>query len=276
MRNSAGSGRAGGDHHARRGRATISGVGVLSVVTPVYRPQPEHLRAAYAALAEQHLPAGWTWEWLVQEDGRTGVARKILPDDDPRIRFGEGRHGGAALTRNLALARSRGELIRNLDEDDVLTPGALTRDVEILAGLPDVGWTTSRALDLLPDRSTVEVDQGPPPGLLAPGAVAALWRGRGYRLPVHPTTICIRRSLAIALGGWMGVPGSEDTGLLVAASTVRAGFFRGEVGVLYRKWPGQQTAGASHDDSEEWRLRMSIIDERAAALTALFGAKIPA
>src|SRR5436305_614559 len=105
---------------------------IVSVVTPVYNPVPEHLKAAYQSLLDQQLPEGWEWEWVVQEDGRTGAARDILPDD-PRIRFGIGRHSGAAIIRNLALAKARGSLIKNLDHDDMLVDGALARDIAVLA-----------------------------------------------------------------------------------------------------------------------------------------------
>jgi hypothetical protein len=109
----------------------------------------------------------------------------------------------------------------------------------------------------------------PEPGRLEAGFVAAYWRAHGYRLPVHGVTLCMRRSLLLALGGWMGVPGSDDTGLLVAASVVSAGYFHGEVGLYYRKWPGQVTAQPAHTDPEEWNARMAVIDERARALEEL-------
>lgn len=238
---------------------------LISVLTPVFNPEPEHLSEAFKSLASQELPPGWEVEWLVQEDGNTGIARKILPADE-RISFGTGRRGGVALTRNLALGRSRGQLIKNLDADDVLTPGVLARDVQALDVHPDVQWTTSRVLDLLPDGSTVGFEHDPPAGRLEPGAVVEHWRAHNYRLPVHPTTICITRQLAVALGGWMGVPGSDDTGLLVAASVVSVGYFSDQVGLLYRKWPGQVTAHADHTASDEWTVRMQLIDERAEAL----------
>lgn len=239
---------------------------LISIVTPVFNPEPEHLSAAFKSLTSQELPPGWELEWLVQEDGNTGIAREILPADDERISFGTGRRGGVALTRNLALGRSRGELVKNFDQDDVLMPGVLVRDIQALGGDPDVQWTTSRVLDLLPDGSTVGFDHDPPAGRLEPGAVVKHWRTHNYRLPVHPTTICITRPLAVALGGWMGVPGSDDTGILVAASVVSVGYFSDEVGLLYRKWPGQVSAQADHTASNEWTVRMQLIDERAAAL----------
>lgn len=241
---------------------------LISVITPIYDPHPDFLTAAYRSLTEQVLPAGWDWEWIVQEDGRTGVAEKILPADDPRLRFQQGRHNGVAITRNLGLSRAAGPLIKNLDQDDVLTPGALARDVAALQD-PAIGWTTSRALDLLPDGTTVGFDDELPPGALHHPTVVEHWRTHDYRLPVHPTTLCIRRSLAVALGGWMAVPGSDDTGLLIAAATVATGWFTGEPGLLYRKWPGQVSAGDAHVEPVERALRMRLISERADQLAAL-------
>jgi hypothetical protein len=92
------------------------------------------------------------------------------------------------------------------------------------------------------------------------------WIEHNYRLPVHPTSICIRRDLAVLLGGWMAVPGSDDTGLLTAASVISTGYFHPEVGLFYRKWSGQATADPAHTERVEWGLRMSLIRARAELL----------
>jgi hypothetical protein len=152
----------------------------------------------------------------------------------------------------------------------MFTPGTLARDIRTLGANPDVGWTTSRVLDLLPDGSTVGFDHDPPGGRLQPGAVLAHWRSHNYRSPVHPATLCIRREFVMALGGWMALPGSGDTGLLLAASVITPGWFHAETGLLYRKHPGQMTNQAGHTDPAEWSARMRIIGERADALAALW------
>jgi len=75
----------------------------ISVVTPAYRPVPQYLTEAYQSLCRQDLPAGWEWQWLVQEDGQTGEVAAMLPDD-PRISAGRGRPGGgSAATRGAGL-----------------------------------------------------------------------------------------------------------------------------------------------------------------------------
>jgi hypothetical protein len=213
------------------------------------------------------MPDGWDWQWIVQEDGQKGLAPALLPLDS-RISVGSGRHGGPGTARTLALSRADGEFVKFLDADDILTPGALARDIHALSTHRHIGWTTSRVLDLLPDGSTVGFDQDPPAGLVGRGAVLEHWLAHGFRAQVHPATLCIRRSLLLVIGGWMALPASEDTGLLISASVLSAGYFTAETGLLYRKWSGQSTNQPAHSDPTERDARMRVIHDRAHALTA--------
>ncbi len=242
---------------------------VVSVITPVVASAAMYLPDAYESLAAQELPTGWGWQWVVQEDGQTGDVASLLPDD-PRITFGSGRHGGPGVARTMALPRAEGAFIKALDADDVLATGALARDIAVLTERPDIGWTTAKALDLLPDGSTVGWDDDDPAeGPLVGTAAFEYWLAHDYRLPVLPGTLCIRRELLLALGGWMALPASEDTGMLLAASVLRDGYFIAEAGLLYRKWAGQSTAQASHVDPAERPARMAVIEARVRALLAL-------
>ncbi|WP_239095798.1 glycosyltransferase family 2 protein [Micromonospora lutea] len=247
---------------------------LVSVITPVHAPSVEYLAGAYDSLVKQDMPDGWGWQWLVQEDGQTGALAQVLPDD-PRISIGGGRPGGPGVARTLALSRVTGELVKVLDADDQLTAGALARDIAAFDTHPHIGWTTSRVLDLMPDGSTVGWDQDPDGGPIARGAVLAFWQANGYRAQVHPATLCIRRDLLLALGGWMALPASEDTGLLLAASAVSEGYFTREHGLLYRKWPGQVTSQAAHREPVEYEGRMRIIEARAVALASMLPNGLP-
>ena len=242
---------------------------VVSVVTPAYQPVAEHLAAAYDSLRQQAMPAGWDWQWVVQEDGQSGALARMLPDD-PRISAGRGRRAGEPTTRNLCLSRAAGELIKVLDADDQLAPGTLAREISVLSAQPGIGWTTARVLDLLPDGSTVAFDADPAEGRIERDQVLEHWRSHGYRPPVHPATLCVRRSLLLAMGGWMALPASGDTGLLLALNAVSPGYFIAETGLLYRKWPGQMTSQAAHTDEVEWPARMAVIEARADALSTLW------
>ncbi|GII20853.1 glycosyl transferase [Planosporangium mesophilum] len=242
----------------------------ISIITPVLASGAKYLAEAYTSILAQQLPDGWEWEWIVQEDDETGSVATLIPQDDQRISFGQGRHGGPGVARTLALERATGSLIKELDVDDQLLPGALARDIEILTSHPDIGWTTSKALDLLPDGSTVCWDQDDPPGGRLSGEfLFQFWLDHDYRLPVLPATICIKRELLLAVGGWMALPASEDSGMLLAASVIRDGYFIPDSGLLYRKWPGQATAQAAHLDPVERNARMEIIKARVMAMRSV-------
>lgn len=242
---------------------------VVSVITPVHEISAPYLTDAYASLLKQELPAGWQWQWLVQEDGEAGTIEDFLPKDE-RISYGIGRHGGPGVARTLALGRAEGELVKVLDADDQLTEGALARDIRTLDEHQEVGWTTARVLDLMPDGSTVGWEHSDPPdGPFERGTVYEHWR-QHHRLPVHPATLCARRQLLLALGGWMALPTSEDTGLLFALSIMSRGYFIAEPGLLYRKWPGQITSQDTHTDARQRAERERIIQARAEALLTMF------
>lgn len=238
---------------------------VISVITPVHPAGATYLVDAYKSLLTQDLPAGWSWEWIVQEDGQDGAVASHLPEDS-RISYASGRRGGPGIARTMALARARGELVKVLDADDELPPGTLWRDVTVLSRNGSIDWTTSRVLDLLPDGSTVGFDFDPPEGVIRVGDVLSHWTSHNHRAQVHPATLCVRRSVLLMLGGWMALPASEDTGLLLALNAVSTGWFIPTPGLRYRKWPGQATADAAHTDPAERTARMAVIEARARAL----------
>lgn len=240
---------------------------LISVITPTYAPNADFLAAAYDSLVSQKMPSGWTWEWVVQLDGDGDIP---LPADavaDPRVRAATGVHGGPGTARNLGLARSSGTLVRNLDADDVLTPNALADAIAAFDSAPEIGWATCRALDLMPDGQLVGFPDDAPPGVLPVGYVFEYWSSHNYLLNVHPTTITIRRDLLLAVGGWMALPTSEDTGMLLAAGELAPGYFIAEVGLHYRQHPGQITRAEHH--ASEKTARRQLLVERVEALRAL-------
>ncbi|MFD7337603.1 glycosyltransferase family 2 protein [Streptomyces violascens] len=237
----------------------------IIIVTAVHAPSAHFLPDAYKSLCEQELPEGWEWHWLIQEDGLGDEVAPHVPDDE-RVSFQQGRRGGPGVARTIALARADGEYVKVLDADDQLPPGALARDLAALEGDPSLGWATSRVLDLLPDGSTAGFPGDPDHGPIERKAVLDYWAAHDYRAPVHPATLFMRRDLLVALGGWMALPASEDTGLLLALNSVARGWFSSEVGLLYRKWEGQATGQAAHTDAAERDARMAMVEARARAL----------
>ncbi|MFJ4687124.1 glycosyltransferase family 2 protein [Streptomyces sp. NPDC088789] len=237
----------------------------IIVLTAVHAPSARYLPEAWDSLRAQWLPEGWEWHWLIQEDGRTDQVLPRVPDD-PRVSFHQGRPGGPGVARTMALAHADGAYVKVLDADDLLTPGALARDLAALEADRTLGWATSRVLDLLPDGTTAGFPGDPRHGPIEPGALLDPWKSGGFRAPVHPATLFVRRDLLLALGGWMALPASEDTGLLLALNAVSRGWFTADTGLHYRKWPGQVTGQSAHTDPVERAARMTVVEARARAL----------
>ncbi|CAM5739515.1 hypothetical protein [Streptomyces afghaniensis 772] [Streptomyces afghaniensis] len=239
--------------------------GRIVVVTAVHGPSARFLPEAHKSLREQWLPDGWAWHWVIQEDGESADVRPYVPDDE-RVTFRQGRPGGPGVARTIALAHAEGAYVKVLDADDQLTPGTLARDLAALEADSGLGWATSRVLDLMPDGSTVGFPGDPDQGPIERGVVFEHWKANGFLAPVHPASLFVRRELLLALGGWMALPASEDTGLLLALNAVSRGWFSGEVGLLYRKWEGQVTGQTAHVDRAERAARMAVVEARARAL----------
>lgn len=250
---------------------------LVSVITPVLPAHSAKLSDTWHSLEQQTTGSDhpWEWEWLVQRDGLEPLLEP-LPEDS-RIRQQVNPVAfGPALARNLALVRARGALVKVLDADDLLTPGQLAREVALFHRHPEVGWLTSTAFDLLPDGSRVAPEWQPPEGKIPLGWVTNWWRRHGRRLPVHPASLCVRAELLRALGGWMALPASEDTGLLLALSTVAVGWHLGETGLLYRKWPSQLTASALLEPTLPHRQAGWTLAEQRAEALADWGVRWPA
>lgn len=242
---------------------------IVSVVTPVHDAALKFLPEAFASLQSQKLPGGWEWEWMVQVDGGTGAEVPADLREDPRVKVSGNRCGGPGVTRTMAWGRSQGELVKVLDADDILPGGALARDIEVFEAHPSIGWTVCNAHDLMADGSLKRYPLGDPaPGPLTRGELYAYW-STTHRPKVHPASLCIRESLLAQVGGWMALPASEDTALLMALDLMADGWFIGEAGLHYRKHPDQTTAHRDHRGGPEWEARMGAIRKYADALALL-------
>jgi glycosyltransferase involved in cell wall biosynthesis len=239
---------------------------LISIVTPVQSGGQDNLLAAYESLCSQSMPSGWDWEWIVQEDGLTGNPASILPLDD-RISTGMGSQGGAAMARTQALSRVNGDLVRALDADDLLPPGALERAITTLTRHPDVAWCVSACLDLMPDGRLRPSPHDPPAGPLAADVMIAGYKAG--RFPVAGTTLTVYTALVHAMGGWPAVPTSDDVVLLVLCEAVSQGWMIEEPGAIYRKRSKQQTAQSEHWDTAERSVLDDILLPRVDALSSL-------
>jgi hypothetical protein len=241
----------------------------ISIITPVLGTKADHIGEACRSVAEQELPPDWELEWLVQQDGPNGEATSGLPAE-PWIKASvSSAWGGQAIARNLALGRSTGELVKVLDADDMLCPGALWRDIAVIDEHPDVHWTVSRALNYLADDDSLsQFEYNPTPGLIDQQTFMDYWEQHGEP-PIHPATLCVRRSTLLALGGWMALPTSEDTGLTLALNATHHGYFIGDPGLFHRRWEDQSSL--RRDNGPDRCAAVDLMGERVGVLRTRAG-----
>jgi glycosyltransferase involved in cell wall biosynthesis len=113
---------------------------MVSVIVPVFNPEPMALTAMIASVQEQVYDA---WELCLADDRSTDP--RVAPvlaaaaAADRRVRFHvRDQNGNIAAASNTALEMSRGEFVALVDHDDVLRPHALHSVVAALQADRDV------------------------------------------------------------------------------------------------------------------------------------------
>lgn len=240
----------------------------ISVLTAVHSAGAAFLNDAARSVLGQEIPADWALEWVVQEDGEGDAGVRALIPDDSRINFEDnGSRLGAAGTRNLGLRRVRGELVQNLDADDLLLPGALLRQIEILETNPQLHWVVGQADDLMPDGSRKTFPPDLPFGIVEPGRVNDWAFEHGGNWPIHCAGLMYRTATLRAMGGWGGLPFDEDLVLFAALSEVAPGWFDDSFTWLYRQHPDQLVRSGA---GEQWgELSRSFVLQRVRGIRAV-------
>lgn len=95
---------------------------LLTVTTPLHAPGNRYIEATYASLLGQTLA---DWEWLIVENNGGRVPDIIR--DDARVRVVSSDLKNIGALKRLASTESRGQVIVELDADDLLHPTCLEK-----------------------------------------------------------------------------------------------------------------------------------------------------
>lgn len=186
---------------------------LFSIVTTVFDPEPEHLRACIASVDAQTHPS---WEHIVVDDAsaRPGV-RSILDElstDPRRTVIRRASNGGIVAASNDALGAASGEFLVLLDHDDVLAPDALDTVAEALTDGVDVYYS---------DHDLLRTDGRCGSPMYKPDF--SLERLRNHNYITH--LVVARRRVVERIGGFRtGFDGAQDHDLLLRLSEVTSSF----------------------------------------------------
>ena len=224
---------------------------LISVVIPVFDPDPAHLEAAIASVKAQVWPK---WELCLADDASPGDATwarlEAEAASDPRIRIvRRDANGHISAATNSALALAEGDFVAFMDQDDLIPPHALLEVAAELVRHPetDLIYTDEDKIDGRGRRVEPHFKTAWDPELMLAQNMAS-----------HLTVI--RRSRVTEVGGLReGLEGAQDWDLVLRVSLAAGpGRIRHIPAVLYH-W--RQAGQASFSETAMARCRAAA--ERA-------------
>ena len=110
-----------------------------SVIIPTFNPRPDVLQAVLGALRAQTLPLA-DWELVIVDNGsRPAVETLADLSWHPAARCVREEQPGGQYARARGLRESRGELVVNVDDDNVLAPDYLEQALAVARDWPHLG-----------------------------------------------------------------------------------------------------------------------------------------
>lgn len=136
---------------------------LISFFTPIYNTG-EKLRQAYKSLQDQTYK---NWEWiLVNDSSDGGTTLKIAEDiakNDPRVKVYDFREKSGGLIGEVkwrACCMTRGEILVELDHDDIVTPDCAEILMKAAEKHPEIGFFYSDCVEAREDWSSMMYNDG--------------------------------------------------------------------------------------------------------------------
>jgi glycosyltransferase involved in cell wall biosynthesis len=226
----------------------------VSVLVPTYNGV-DLVGETLRSILDQGLP---DIEVVVVDDGSTdGTPEKVLAIADGRIRlFRTPRNLGPPGARNFGFAHCRGRYIAPVDQDDILLPFRLARQVACLDVHEDTVLVATATQRLVGEERVTS----PEPARTSPGFLRwALLVGN----PLVWSSVLIRKSAVDALGVFNREdrPYAEDFDLYHRLTAIGSIARIDDVLTLYRR----HEAGASHANNATMRASASRVLQDAYA-----------
>jgi hypothetical protein len=219
----------------------------FSLITAAHPLSLGHLAETARSVAAQRLPAGWQIEWCAWADGDSdeqlrGCLAGVRSVPGLAVLIGNtSRHMGPAACRNIALAHATGELVRQLDADDLLLPDAIADDIGQMSDL-GLAFCCSGTQNVDDSGEMWPWEGVPEEGYIERRQLYEWWAAGEGLAEIHNGTVCARTELLRLIGGWMDMWPNEDAAVLVMLGELGRGHYRRKHSHVYRFWDGSSTA----------------------------------
>ncbi len=233
---------------------------LVSVVVPAFdyaRFLPQALDGALAQ-ADELQRSGLGLEVVVVDDGSTDDTPAVLERYAGRIKAVRQPNAGLPAARNAGLAMAQGSLVVFLDADDVLLPGVLASQANVLKAHPGAAASVCRSLFF------EQCDQRGAP------APCGEWRLFRHDLAAHlchfnvapPHAVMARREAVDRIGGFDTALGAcEDHDFWFRLSCLGGDFLPNlEAAVAYRRHPASMSRNLERQHGHDAILHQRIAD----------------
>ncbi|MBI4341880.1 MAG: glycosyltransferase [Candidatus Omnitrophica bacterium] len=230
----------------------------VTVITATYNRATLLPRAIESVLAQTYQD----WELIIVDDGSTDGTPEVgaaAQQRDRRIRMVRGSHRGLAAARNTGLAHAQGRYVAFLDDDDIVLPGKLAHQVQVLEHRPELGFIYSLVRHEDTQGRTFNVPREPG------RAFNDLFQGQAPY--VHG--VLVRRSAIERAGGFRDhLPFCEDYDLwLRIAAAAPFDYTREVVAICYRH-PGNMSRAVASLAEVELSVLAEILEWRRLGVPA--------
>ncbi len=220
----------------------------ISILTPVYRPDPARFDACIASVVGQ---VNTDWQWCITDDGsgEEWIVERLnaLSSSDPRVDvFHRSENGGIVQASADSLARATAEWVVLLDHDDELVWDALDCLVRVIDSTEDADFIYSD--EALVDESGAIIDTFEKPA----------WSPSRLRSQMYTGHLAAYRTSVVRLvGGFReGFDGAQDYDLALRVSEVA----RRVIHIpkpLYR-WVAGEASVVNNPDAKRWAYEAGV------------------
>ncbi|MGH9456545.1 MAG: glycosyltransferase [Thermoanaerobaculia bacterium] len=166
----------------------------VSVVLPLWRPEPDHLREAIRSVLAQTLER---FELIIVEDPSDRPGAAIVRElADERVRYVPNATRTSIVEQhNRAVSLARASLIARFDGDDVCEPERLAKQKDLLDAHPEIGVVGCQLLVIGSDGTPVGLRHYP----TGPAEIRAAFRRYN---PIANPGVMFRSRIVDEHGGW--------------------------------------------------------------------------
>ena len=220
----------------------------IAIISALPKSTVPFIDEAYKSIQNLIIPDGYSLSWYIQHDGDSPRISKDYFEEPNCYYEHNGRHLGAAGTRNQALLRTKSDFIISLDSDDLFKENAL---LDLTRGFTDddIAWSAGAWYELHPDGSEQKWRSPLYEGVRELGWIYDEIVRLG-RTPFCMNPILYRRDVVVECGGWPGFPEWEDTILLTMVSGRHKGWATDKQVGLYRRHENSLSKSSTFQESK--------------------------